>query len=401
MPLQTWLRHRTGRHFLHIPGPTNIPTTVLRATTQPGIDLEVSQLAALKEKVARGLATVFGSTGEIITFTGSGTGACEAALLNTLSPGEAVLMAETGHFACAWYKIALRHGFTPTMLPGDWRHGADPDKIFCALSEDKGQKIRAVAIVHNETSTGVVSCIKDIRSAMNRIGHEALLLVDSISGVGAMNFCQHGWGVDVLIASSQKGLMLPPGLGINSVSDRALRASSRVHSSRFTYDWHRLLDREMLGDRSGSGSVPLLRGLVHSLELLIEHEGLEAVYARHSRLAEATRLAVQSWELTTVCAEPRNASPTVTAVYLPTGYSADELRRCILNYFDLSLGSGLGRLSDKVFRIAHLGSLNSATLIAVLCGVEMGLGIMGVPHRKGGAQAALQYLSAYPGKSRD
>ena len=387
---------RSGRHFLQIPGPTNVPDRVLRAMDRPTIDHRGPQFAQLGHEVLEGLKQVFRTSSPVIIYPASGTGAWEAALVNTLSAGDLVLMSETGQFATLWRKLAARLGLKIDFIPGDWRHGADVEAIERKLAEDRGHAIKALCVVHNETSTGVVSRIALLRGALNRAGHPALLLVDTISSLGSMDYRHDEWGVDVTVAGSQKGLMLPPGLSFNAVSEKALAASKTARLPRSYFSWDEMLGPNKAGFFPYTPATNLLYGLREALRMLME-EGLDNVFARHARHGEATRRAVLAWGLEILCAEPAEYSNTLTAVLLPAGQDADKVRQIILERFDMSLGAGLGKLQGKIFRIGHLGDFNDLTLAGTLCGVEMGLQLAGVPIRKQGVAAALDYLS-HPGE---
>jgi len=387
---------RSGRHFLQIPGPTNVPERVLRAMDRPTIDHRGPQFAQLGHEVLEGLKQVFRTSSPVIIYPASGTGAWEAALVNTLSAGDLVLMSETGQFATLWRKLAARLGLKIDFIPGDWRHGADVEAIERKLAEDRSHAIKALCVVHNETSTGVVSRIALLRGALNRAGHPALLLVDTISSLGSMDYRHDEWGVDVTVAGSQKGLMLPPGLSFNAVSEKALAASKTARLPRSYFSWDEMLGPNKAGFFPYTPATNLLYGLREALRMLME-EGLDNVFARHARHGEATRRAVLAWGLEILCAEPAEYSNTLTAVLLPAGQDADKVRQIILERFDMSLGAGLGKLQGKIFRIGHLGDFNDLTLAGTLCGVEMGLQLAGVPIRKQGVAAALDYLS-HPGE---
>ena len=383
----------SGRHFLQIPGPTNVPDRVVRAMARPVIDHRGPEFARLTRGILERLPEVFGTAAPVIVFPSSGTGAWEAALVNTLSPGDGVLMFETGHFAVMWSDVARRLGLQVEFLPGDWRTSVDAAVIESRLRQDEGRRIRAVAILHNETSTGVVSDIAAVRRALDRAGHPALLLVDAISSLGAMEYRHDEWGVDVTVAGSQKGLMLPPGLGFNAVSQRARAAMAEARLPRSYWDWQPILSANERGFFPYTPATSLLFGLDEVLTMLLEEEGLEAVCARHRRFAEATRRAVAGWGLDLVAQTPEEYSPTVTAVMLPAGCDADALRQIILERFDMSLGTGLGKLQGTAFRIGHLGDLSVLTVAGTLCGVEMGLALAGVPYQSGGVMVALDYLT--------
>ena len=387
---------RSGRHFLQIPGPTNVPERVLRAMDRPTIDHRGPQFAQLGHEVLEGLKQVFRTSSPVIIYPASGTGAWEAALVNTLSAGDLVLMSETGQFATLWRKLAARLGLKIDFIPGDWRHGANVEAIERKLAEDRSHAIKALCVVHNETSTGVVSRIALLRGALNRAGHPALLLVDTISSLGSMDYRHDEWGVDVTVAGSQKGLMLPPGLSFNAVSEKALAASKTARLPRSYFSWDEMLGPNKAGFFPYTPATNLLYGLREALRMLME-EGLDNVFARHARHGEATRRAVLAWGLEILCAEPAEYSNTLTAVLLPAGQDADKVRQIILERFDMSLGAGLGKLQGKIFRIGHLGDFNDLTLAGTLCGVEMGLQLAGVPIRKQGVAAALDYLS-HPGE---
>jgi len=382
---------RSGRHFLQIPGPTNVPDRVLRAMDRPTIDHRGPEFARLATDVLEGLGPVFGTRGPVIVFPSSGTGAWEAAIVNTLRTGDRVLMFETGHFATLWKRIAERLGLVVDFVAGDWRHGVDPGVVEARLAEDRPGTIKAVMVVHNETSTGVTSRIPQIRQAIDRARHGALLLVDTISGLGSIEYHHDDWGADVTVACSQKGLMLPPGLGMNAVSDKALAAAKQGGMPRSYWDWEDMLKNNASGFFPYTPATGLLYGLREALVMLRE-EGLANVFARHARFAEATRRAVRAWGLEILCAEPAEYSSVLTAVMMPAGHDAEVFRAAVLSRFDMSLGVGLARLAGKVFRIGHLGDLNDLTLVATLAGVEMGLSIAGVPHRPGGAQDAMKFL---------
>jgi len=382
--------HR-GRHFLQIPGPSPVPERVLRAMDMPVIDHRGPEFAKLGREIFEGCRTVFKTSGPVIVFPSSGTGAWEAAIVNTLSPGDRVLMVETGHFATLWRHMAARWGVDVDFIPGDWRHGVDPAAIEAKLVEDRARAIKAVMVVHNETSTGVLSRIPEIRRAIDRADHPALLLVDTISSLGSADYRHEEWGVDVTVSCSQKGLMLPPGLGFNAVSDKALAASRENRLPRSYWDWAEMLKPNTNGFFPYTPATNLLYGLRESITILLE-EGLDAVFERHRRLAAATRAAVRGWGLEVLCQEPSEFSPVLTAVLMPPGHDADRFRKMVLDSYDMSLGAGLSKLAGKVFRIGHLGECNDLTLMAALTGVEMGLSVAGVPHRAGGAAAAMTVL---------
>ncbi|UEM21551.1 aminotransferase class V-fold PLP-dependent enzyme [Skermanella mucosa] len=382
----------SGRHFLQIPGPTNVPDRILRAIDHPTIDHRGPDFGRLGAKVLDGIKGIFRTASPVVIYPASGTGAWEAALVNTLSPGDRVLMAETGHFASLWRELAARLGLEPEFLPGDWRHGADPAAIEARLAEDREHAIKAVCVVHNETSTGVASRIPEIRAAIDRAGHPALFLVDTISSLGSIDYRHDEWGVDVTVGGSQKGLMLPPGLSFNAVSDKARAAAKSARLPRSYWDWEAMISVNGTGYFPYTPATNLLFGLDAAIDMLME-EGLDNVFARHDRHAEATRRAVRAWGLEVLAADAREYSSSLTAVMVPDGVDADALRQTILERFDMSLGNGLGRLKGKVFRIGHLGSFNDLMLCATLSGVEMGLVTHGVPVERGGVQAAMEYLT--------
>ena len=381
----------TGRHFLQIPGPTNVPDRVLRAMAQPTMDHRGPEFGELGLQVLRDVRPVFKTKQPVVIYPASGTGAWEAALVNTLSPGDTVLMVETGQFASLWEQMAKRLGLNVELLPTDWRHGADPNAIEDRLRKDTRETIKAVCVVHNETSTGVVSRIAAVRKAIDSAEHSALLLVDTISSLASIDYRMDEWGVDVTVGGSQKGLMLPPGLSFNAISEKALAASKTAKLPRSFWGWDDMLKANKTGYFPYTPATNLLYGLREALAMLAE-EGLENVFARHERHGEATRRAVRAWGLEVLCLEPKEYSGSLTAVLMPAGHDADALRAKILAAFDMSLGTGLGRLAGKVFRIGHLGHFNDLTLAGTLAGVEMGLALAKVPHKPGGVQAALDYL---------
>src|SRR5919197_5820480 len=385
------MSHPSGRHFLQIPGPTNVPDRVLRAIDRPTIDHRGPEFARLGQEILSGLRTVFRTAGPVVLFPASGTGAWEAALVNTLSPGDRVLMFETGHFASLWHAMALRLGLRVELVPGDWRRGVDPAVVERKLREDARREIAAVCVVHNETSTGVTSRIPEIRAAIDRAIHPALFLVDTISSLASMEYRHDDWKVDVTVAGSQKGLMLPPGLSFNAISQKALAAWRGAKLHRSYWDWDAMLQANQSGFFPYTPATNLLYGLREALRMLQE-EGLDNVFARHARHAEATRRAARAWGLELNCADEREYSNSLTAIRLPEGHDADNLRAVILERFDMSLGQGLGKLKGKLFRIGHLGSFNDLMLCGTLCGVEMGLRAAGVRFRPGGVDAAMLYL---------
>ena len=381
-----------GRHFLQIPGPTNVPDRVLRAIAQPTIDHRGPKFAELASCALAQLQQIFQTSGPVVIFPSSGTGAWEAALVNTLSPGDTVLMFDIGHFSNLWKEMAERLGLVVDFVPGDWRHGVDPGLVASKLDADRAHAIKAVAVVHNETSTGVTSRIAAIRRAIDDIGHPALLLVDTISSLGSIDYRHDEWRVDVTISCSQKGLMLPPGLGFNAVGPRALAAAKSARLPRSYWDWAAMIRDNAAGFFPYTPATNLLYGLREATTMLLE-EGLPAVFARHRRHAEATRRAVAAWGLQVFAVNCEEYSDSLTAVLMPDGHDADRLRRVILDRFDMSLGTGLGRLKGRIFRIGHLGDLNDLMLAGTLSGVEMGLAASGVPFRSGGVTRALEYLA--------
>ncbi|MCY1205527.1 Serine--glyoxylate aminotransferase [compost metagenome] len=383
--------HPSGRHFLQIPGPTNVPDRVLRAIDQPTIDHRGPEFGALGLAVLSGVKQVFQTQAPVVIFPSSGTGAWEAALVNTLSPGDRVLMVETGHFASLWRKLAGRLGLDVDFLEGDWRRPVDAAAIGARLAGDADRRIKAVCVVHNETSTGVTSDVAAVRKAIDRAGHPALLMVDTISSLGSVDYRHDEWGVDVTVAGSQKGLMLPPGLAFNAVSAKALAAADGARLPRSYWDWREMLAANARGYFPYTPSTNLLYGLHEALAML-QAEGLPQVFARHRRHGQATRLAVEAWGLELLSLDPAAHSPALTAVLMPAGHGADAFRKVVLERFDMSLGQGLGKLADRVFRIGHLGHFNDLTLCGTLAGVEMGLAAAGVPHRPGGVRAAMEFL---------
>ena len=385
------MTYRSGRHFLQIPGPTNVPDRVLRAMDLPTMDHRGPEFGVMGLEVLEGLKAVFQTRQPVVIYPASGTGAWEAALVNTLSAGDRVIMFETGQFAALWNKMATKLGVVTELIPTDWRRGADAAVLEAKLREDKAHAIKAVCVVHNETSTGATSRIALIRKAMDAANHPALLLVDTISSLGSIDYRHDEWGVDVTIAGSQKGLMLPPGLSFNCVGEKARKAAQQSKLPKSYWGWEEMIASNKTGYFPYTPATNLLYGLREALNMLQE-EGLQNVFARHDRHAEATRRAVRAWGLEILCAVPEEYSSALTAVMMPTGHDADTLRKAILQAYDMSLGMGLGRLLGKVFRIGHLGDFNDLTLAGTLSGVEMGLTLAAVPHKKGGAQAALDYL---------
>jgi alanine-glyoxylate transaminase/serine-glyoxylate transaminase/serine-pyruvate transaminase len=384
---------KAGRHFLQIPGPTNVPDRVLRAMDMPTMDHRSPEFGELGRRVLEGMKTIFQCSGPVFIYPASGTGAWEAALVNTLSQGDSVLMVETGHFALLWRQMAIRLGLAPTVMQADWRHGVDAAAMEERLREDKAGEIKAVCVVHNETSTGVASDVAKVRQAIDAAGHPALLLVDTISSLGSIDYRQDEWGVDVTVGGSQKGLMLPPGLSFNAVSDKALAASKSAGLQKSFWSWEEMQGPNAKGFFPYTPATNLLYGLAEAIDMLHE-EGLDHVFARHARHGAAARKAVEAWGLEVFCQNPAHFSGSLTAVLVPDGVSADAFRKSAHETFDLSLGNGLSKLADKVFRIGHLGDFNDLMLAGTLSGVEMALELAGVPHQKGGVQAALDHLAA-------
>jgi alanine-glyoxylate transaminase/serine-glyoxylate transaminase/serine-pyruvate transaminase len=384
--------YAAGRHFLQIPGPTNVPDRVLRAIDRPTIDHRGPEFQRLGRDVLSGIRRIFQTREPVIIYPASGTGAWEAALVNTLSPGDRVVMCETGHFASLWREIARRLGLEVEFLPGDWRRGADPAAIEARLAEDRGHEIKAVCVVHNETSTGVASRIPLVRAALDAARHPALLMVDTISSLGSIDYRHDEWGVDVTVGGSQKGLMLPPGLSFNAIGPKALKALDSARLPRAFWDWQGMLATNHDGFFPYTPATNLLYGLREAIAML-EEEGLERVFARHRRLAEAARRAVQGWGLEVLCLEPAEYSDSLTAIVMPDGVDADRFRENVLQNFNMSLGAGLGQLAGRVFRIGHLGDFNELMLLGTLSGVEMGLKLSSVPHQPHGVTQAMAYLT--------
>jgi alanine-glyoxylate transaminase/serine-glyoxylate transaminase/serine-pyruvate transaminase len=388
-----------GRHFLQIPGPTPVPDRILRAMDMPVIDHRGPEFGKLGRRVLDGIKTIFRCAGPVIIYPASGTGAWEAALINTLSPGDQVLMVETGHFASLWKTMASKIGLVPEFIASDWRSGADPQKIEARLKDDKAHAIKAVCVVHNETSTGCITLINEVRRAIDAAGHPALLMVDTISSLGSIDYRHDEWGVDVTVGGSQKGLMLPPGLSFNAVSDKALNVAKTSKMPKSFWGWDEMIVSNKTGFFPYTPATNMLYALAEAIDMLHE-EGLENVFARHDRHAEATRRAARTWGLEILCKDPRHYSSSLTALMMPAGHDADALRKTALEHFDISLGTGLSKVAGKVFRIGHLGDTNDLTIIGALGGVEMGLGVAGVPHKKGGVQAAMEYLTAQASPAR-
>ena len=387
-------KYMPGKHFLQLPGPSNVPDRILRAMDYPTIDHRGPDFTELTYECLNGMKTIFKTNSDVIIFPASGTGAWEAALVNTVNEDDLVLMVETGHFASLWNKMALKLGIKTEFLETDWRRGVEPEKLFDRLKKDIDKKIKAVCVVHNETSTGSISRIKEVREAINSANHNALLMVDSISGLASLEYKHDEWGVDVTVSGSQKGLMLPPGLSFNAISEKALLASNENSMKRSYWDWKEQIESNQQGSFPYTPATNLLYGLKEAIDMLHE-EGLENVFKRHDRHAQATRVAVQAWGLEVLCQEEKDYSSVLTAVKLPEGHNADGLRKIILEEFNMSLGNGLSKLAGKVFRIGHLGDFNDLMLMGTLTGVEMGLSLAGVPHQKGGASRASEFLTKH------
>jgi len=382
-----------GRHFLHIPGPTPVPDRILRAIDTPIIDHRGPEFQQIARKALDGIKTIFKTKNPVIIYTATGTGAWEAALANTLSPGDKVLMVETGQFATLWKNMALRLGLVPEFIKTDWRTGADPAAIEAHLKDDKTHEIKAVCVLHNETATGCLSDIAAIRKAIDNANHPALYMVDTISSLASTDYRHDEWGVDVSIGGAQKGLMLPPGMSFNAVSDKAIAASKTSKLPKSFFAWEDMLNMNKIGFFPYTPGTNGIQGLVVAIEMLHE-EGLENVFARHDRLAEATRRAVKTWGLEILCRDPKYYSSTVTAVLLPEGHNADQFRELALNNFNISYGMSFGPYIGKYFRIGHLGDINEPMLMGGLAATEMALQVAGIPHNKGGVQAALDYLAS-------
>jgi alanine-glyoxylate transaminase/serine-glyoxylate transaminase/serine-pyruvate transaminase len=387
-----------GRHALHIPGPSPLPDRVLRAMDTPIIDHRGPEFAKLAKSVLEGVKTIFKTTNPVIIYTATGTGAWEGALVNTLSPGDRVLMVETGQFASLWKKMAEKLGLKPEFITTDWRTGADPKVIEARLREDKGKDIKAVCVLHNETSTGCLSPIPEIRKAIDAAGHPALLLVDTISSLASTDYRHDDWGVDVTVGGAQKGLMLPPGMSFNAVSDKALAASKNSQLTKSFWAWDEMITMNKIGFFPYTPATQMLHGLAASIDMLHE-EGLDNVFARHDKMAEATRRAVRGWGLEIMCKDPKYYSPTLTAVMLPQGHDADAFRNLALDHFNISYGASFGQYAGKYFRIGHLGDISDTQLVGALGATEMALALAGIPHKKGGVQAAMDYLVSAHGSA--
>jgi alanine-glyoxylate transaminase/serine-glyoxylate transaminase/serine-pyruvate transaminase len=389
MPIES--RH-TGRHLLQIPGPTPIPERILNAMSRQMLDHRGPEFQEFGTRLLASVRVLFKTANPVVIFPSSGTGAWEAGLVNTLSPGDRILVVETGQFAVLWRNMAERLGLEPEVLPTDWRSGADANALEARLKKDKGHAIKAVCIVHNETSTGARTWIDEIRKAMDAARHPALLMVDTVSSLAAMDYRHDEWGVDVAVSGSQKGLMLPPGLSFTAVSEKALAASKTAKLPRSYWSWDEMLAMNANGVFPYTPATGHLYGLAEAIDMLLE-EGLDNVFARHERLGGAVRRAVEAWGLEIWCRDPKSYSPAVTAVALPEPHNADAFRKLVLDNFNMSLGTGLNRLAGKAFRIGHLGYTNELTVLAALCGVEMGLELAGIPHQKGGVGAAMAHLN--------
>ena len=387
-----------GRHFLQIPGPTPLPDRILRAMDTPIIDHRGPEFAALAKRVLEGIKTIFKTTKPVIIYTATGTGAWEAALVNALSPGDRVLMVDTGQFATLWKNMAVKIGLKPEFITTDWRVGADPKLIEDHLRQDKAREIKAVCVLHNETSTGCLSPIAPIRKAIDAAGHPALLMVDTISSLASTDYRHDEWGVDVTVGGAQKGLMLPPGMSFNAISDKALAAAKTAACPKSFWSWEDMLTMNKIGFFPYTPATNMVQGLAVAIDMLHE-EGLENVFARHDRMAEATRRAVKAWGLEIMCRDPKYYSPTVTAVMVPEGVDADAFRNLALEHFNISYGASFGAYSKKYFRIGHLGDVNDATIIGALAATEMALAVAGIPHRKGGVQAAMDYFVSAHGSA--
>jgi alanine-glyoxylate transaminase/serine-glyoxylate transaminase/serine-pyruvate transaminase len=380
-----------GRHFLHIPGPSPLPDRILRAMDTPIIDHRGPEFQKLTKRALEGIKTIFKTTNPVIVYTATGTGAWEAALVNTLSPGDRVLMIETGQFATLWKNMAVKLGLKPDLIPTDWRTGVDGAAVEEALRNDKAHEIKAVCFLHNETATGVLSPVAEVRKAIDAAGHPALLMVDTISSLASTDYRHDEWGVDVSIGGAQKGLMMPPGMSFNAISDKALAASKTSKLPKAFWSWEDMLNMNKIGFFPYTPATQMVQGLAVAIDMLHE-EGLDNVFARHDRLAEATRRAVRAWGLEILCRDAKFYSPTVTAVLLPEGHDADAFRNLALEHFNISYGMSFGRFAGKFFRIGHLGDINDLTLLGALAGTEMALSLAGVPHKKGGVQAAMDYI---------
>ena len=385
--------YKAGRHFLQIPGPSNVPDRILHAIGHPTIDHRGPEFREISKEVLLGLKRIFKTSGPVVIFPTSGTGAWEASLINTLNPGDKVLMFETGHFATLWHSMAKKFGLEVDFVPTNWRHGVDPQIVEDKLRQDNDHQIKSVNVVHNETSTGVTSRIAEIRNAIDRANHPALFMVDTISSLGSVDYRHKEWQVDVTVGCSQKGLMMPPGLGFNAISEKALEASKANSFKRHFWDWQDMLKANDNFFYPSTPCTNLLFGLREAINML-EEEGLDQVFSRHDRFAEATRRAVRTWGLEILCENLSEYSSVLTAIMMPDGKSADAFRKVVLDNFDMSLGNGLGKVADRVFRIGHLGDLNDLSLIGTLAGVEMSLELGDISHTRGGVAAAMDYLAS-------
>ncbi len=391
---------RPGRHFLQIPGPTPVPERILAAMSRQILDHRGLEFQQLGLRVLSGIKGLFKTQGHVVIFPASGTGAWEASLSNTLSPGDKVLMCETGQFAVLWVAMAARLGIKTEVIQTDWRIAADANLIEQKLRADKAHEIKAVCVVHNETSTGCRTRIDEVRKAMDAVRHPALLMVDTISSLACSDLRHDEWGIDVTVAGSQKGMMLPPGLSFTAISAKALDASKTAKLPRSYFSWDDMLASNATGYFPYTPATGLLYGLAEAIDMINE-EGLENVFTRHERLSEATRRAVRGWGLEIQCRDPKYYSPAVTTVIMPDGHNADAYRKLVLDTFNMSLGTGLNKIAGKVFRIGHLGDTNELTIMGALTGVEMGFELAGVPYKKGGVAAAMNYLveTASPAKA--
>ena len=390
---------RPGRHFLQIPGPTPVPERILAAMSRQILDHRGLEFQKLGRRVLSGIKGIFKTQGHVIIYPSSGTGAWEAGLTNTLSPGDKVLMCETGQFAVLWAAMAARLGLKPEVIPTDWRIGADANLIERKLRADKSHEIKAVCVVHNETSTGCLSRIDEVRKAMDAAHHPALLMTDTISGLACADLRHDEWGIDVTVGGSQKGMMLPPGLSFTAVSAKALEAAKTAELKRSYFAWDDMLANNSNGFFPYTPATGLLYGLAESIDMINE-EGLEEVFARHERLSEATRRDVQAWGFDTQCRHAKYYSPAVTTVLMPDGHNADAFRKIVLDNFNMSLGTGLNKIAGKAFRIGHLGDTNELTILGALTGVEMGFEVAGIPHKKGGVAAAMNYIAETAGPAK-
>ena len=384
--------YKAGRHFLQVPGPTNIPDRVLQAMAFPAMDHRGPDFQNLSNSILKKVKLIFKSEDPVVIFPSAGTGAMEASLANTLSEGDKILMFETGHFATEWCQAARRYKLDVDFVPGDWRTGVDPKIVEKKLNEDKNHEIKAVLVTHNETSTGIKSQVEEVRKAIDSAKHPALFMVDTISSLGSYNYDHQKWKVDVTVGGSQKGLMCPPGLSFNAISPKALEAYKKSNLTKSYFDWGQMLENNKNGFYPYTPAVNLLYALNEAVDMLLE-EGLENVFKRHKRHADATRIAVETWGLEILAKNPIERSDSITAIMTPEGHDSDNLRKIIYDNYNMSLGTGLNKVKGRVFRIGHLGDLNDLTLAGTLSGVEMGLNQSGIPFKKGGVMAALDFLS--------